>query len=189
MTPRPWPGDAAARRLAAAMGALIGTLALGMVAAPALPALGPVREGPAGLTTRIPLGWRRAGGSTTWVSYSNGLTGSFRRSATLVQTSACRGHACGCEQAVRSALEEELWRLADVGALRRVQLSPETASRGVPGAARVDGVVEGQDGEAQVSAVCMQREARKMALVVLQPQPASNSLVERMAVTVEAPPK
>ncbi len=189
MTPRPWPGDAAARRLAAAMGALIGTLALGMVAAPALPALGPVREGPAGLTTKIPLGWRRAGGSTTWVSYSNGLTGSFRRSATLVQTSACRGHACGCEQAVRSALEEELWRLADVGALRRVQLSPETASRGVPGAARVDGVVEGQDGEAQVSAVCMQREARKMALIVLQPQPASNSLVERMAVTVEAPPK
>jgi membrane associated rhomboid family serine protease len=189
MTPRPWPGDAAARRFAAAMGALIGTLALGMVAAPALPALGPVREGPAGLTIKIPLGWRRAGGSATSVSYSNGLTGSFRRSTTLVKTPTCRVRACGCEQAVRTALEEELWRLADVGALRRVQLSPETASRAVPGAARVDGTVEGQDGAAQVSAVCMQPEATKVALIVLQPELASSSLVERMAVTVVPPPK
>jgi len=189
MTPRPWPGDAAARRLAAAAGALIGTLALGVVAAPALPALGPVREGPAGLTTKIPLGWRRAGGTATAVSYSNGLTGAFRRSATLLQVAPCRGHACGCDQAVRSALENELSRLADVGTLRRVQVGPDAASRAVPGAARVDGIVEGQDGEVQVSALCMQREAAKVALIVLQPQPASSSLVERMAVTVAAAPK
>jgi len=189
MTPRPWPGDAAARRLAAAAGALIGTLALGVVAAPALPALGPVREGPAGLTTKIPLGWRRAGGTATAVSFSNGLTGTFRRSATLLQLAPCRGHVCGCDQAVRSALETELWRLADVGTLRRVQVGAEAASRAVPGAARVDGMVEGQDGEVQVSDVCMQREAAKVALIVLQPQPASSSLVERMAVTVAPAPK
>src|SRR3954447_24855671 len=55
MTPRPWPGDAAARRLAAALGALIGTLSLGLVAAPALPALGPVRDGPTGIQAKMPL--------------------------------------------------------------------------------------------------------------------------------------
>src|SRR5205807_4517601 len=41
LTPRSWPGEAAARRLAAAAGAVLGTLALGVVAASALPALGP----------------------------------------------------------------------------------------------------------------------------------------------------
>jgi hypothetical protein len=33
----------------------------------------------------------------------------------------------------------------------------------------------------------MQRGAAKVALIALQPQPASSSLVERMAVTVEPP--
>jgi len=60
LTPRTWPGEAAARRLAAAAGALLGTLALGVVAAPALPALGPYRDGPAGMQIKMPLGWRRA---------------------------------------------------------------------------------------------------------------------------------
>src|SRR5438132_3849951 len=49
LSPRRWPGEAAARRLAAAAGALIGTLSLGVVAAPALPALGQFRQGPAAL--------------------------------------------------------------------------------------------------------------------------------------------
>src|SRR2546426_8598365 len=49
LSPRRWPGEAAARRLAAASGALIGTLSLGVVTAPALPALGQFRQGPAAL--------------------------------------------------------------------------------------------------------------------------------------------
>ena len=61
LTPRRWPGDTAARRLAAAAGALLGTLSLGVFAAPALPALGQYRDGPAGLQVKMPLGWERIG--------------------------------------------------------------------------------------------------------------------------------
>src|SRR5207302_3451492 len=43
LTPRLWQGEAAARRLAAATGALLGTVSLGMYAAPALPILGSSR--------------------------------------------------------------------------------------------------------------------------------------------------
>src|SRR5256885_842349 len=56
LSPRRWPGEAAASRLAAAAGALIGTLSLGVVAAPALPALGQFRQGPAALELKMPLG-------------------------------------------------------------------------------------------------------------------------------------
>ncbi|HZX97134.1 MAG TPA: rhomboid family intramembrane serine protease [Myxococcales bacterium] len=185
MTPRHWPGEAAARRLAAAAGALLGTLALGVVAAPALPALGPVREGPAGLEAKIPLGWRRAGVTPTAVSYTNGLTGTFRRSATLVQSATCKGRGCGCDRLVRSAIEDELWRLADVGALRHLQLGAEGVARGVPGATRIDGTIDAADGQAEVSALCMQRGSGDVALIVLQPVGGSKSLVERMGVTVE----
>src|SRR3954464_10261843 len=52
LTPRRWPGDAAGRRLAAAAGALLGTVAIGMLLAPALPALGPLREGPSALQAK-----------------------------------------------------------------------------------------------------------------------------------------
>src|SRR4051812_32529916 len=62
LTPRSWPGEAAARRVAAAAGAILGTLALGLVARPGLPALGPLRDGANGAQVKVPLGWRRAGG-------------------------------------------------------------------------------------------------------------------------------
>src|SRR5437870_3347471 len=75
LTPRRWPAEAAARRLAAAAGALLGTLSLGVFAAPALPALGAYREGPAALEAKMPLGWRRASASMGSISYSNGLAG------------------------------------------------------------------------------------------------------------------
>src|SRR2546421_2928755 len=60
LSPRRWPGEAAASRLAAAARALIRTLSLGVVAAPALPAPGPFRQGPPALQLKVPLGWRRA---------------------------------------------------------------------------------------------------------------------------------
>src|SRR3989454_12381191 len=110
LSPRRWPGEAAARRLAAAAGAFIGTLSLGVVAAPALPALGQFRQGPAAVEVKMPLGWRRAASSPSSVSYSNGLTGAFRSSATLIQEGPCRGHVCTCERLVRSAVEGDLWR-------------------------------------------------------------------------------
>ncbi len=52
LTPREWPGEAAARRLAAATGALLGTVSMGMFAAPALPVLGALREGPLRIAAR-----------------------------------------------------------------------------------------------------------------------------------------
>src|SRR5438067_9092935 len=122
ITPRSWPAEGAARRLAAAAGALIGTLSLGLFAGPALPALGPVREGPMGMSVKMPLGWRRAASAPDRVTYSNGLTGGFRSVATLLVAPACHGRACACDRVVRAAIEGDLWRLADVGALREVQL-------------------------------------------------------------------
>ena len=188
LTPRRWPGEAAARRLAAAAGALLGTLSLGLFAAPALPALGPYREGPAALEAKMPLGWRRAASSTASLSYSNGLTGSFRSSATLVQAPPCHGGACACDRVVRTALQEELWRLADVGRFKRLHLGELSAARGVP-ASRIDGLLDGEEGQAQVSAACFMREAAPVALIILQPAGARTSLVERMAVTVSWPGK
>jgi len=182
LTPRTWPGESSARRLAAAAGAVLGTLALGVIAAPALPALGPLHDGPAAVEAKMPLGWRRAGSGPNHVSYSNGLSGGFRSSATLLQAAACHGHACGCDRTVRSAIESELWRLAEVGAVRKLQLGEPAALRG--GGARVDGSLEGDEGRTQVSAVCQQREGALVALVVLQPAGGSASLVERMAGTI-----
>src|SRR5437764_8991006 len=63
LSPRKWPGEAAARRLAAATGALLGTVSMGMFAAPALPVLGAAREGPLSSTVQVPLGWRKAASS------------------------------------------------------------------------------------------------------------------------------
>jgi len=186
LAPRRFPADAAARRLAAAAGALLGTLSLGVFAGPALPALGQYREGPAGLEVKMPLGWRRAASAVGSISYSNGLAGAFRSSAILLQAGACRGAACSCDRVARALLLEDLWRLADVGRFKRLQLGEVAAVRSAA-ASRVDGLIEGEDGQAQVSAVCFARDAGPVALVVLQPAGASTSLVERMAVTVSWP--
>jgi len=189
LTPRRWPGDAAGRRLAAAAGALLGTIAIGMLLAPALPALGPLREGPSELQAKIPLGWRRAASSLTSTSYSNGLTGSFRSSATLVQATPCRGRECSCDRVVRTAIEDDLWRLGDLGHFKQVQLGAPSAMHSVPGALRVDGTLDGEYGQAEVSAACMQRENAPVALIVLQPAGGSTSLIERMAATFSWPGK
>jgi membrane associated rhomboid family serine protease len=186
LTPRRWPGDAAARRLAAAAGAVLGTLSLGFFAAPALPALGQSREGPAGLQVKMPLGWRRATSSMGSVSYSNGLTGAFRSSATLVQAPPCHGGACACDRLVRAAVQDDLWRLADVGRFKQLHLGQLSAVRGVQ-ASRLDGLLNGEDGQALVSAACFLRDIAPVALIVLQPPRGSASLVERMAVTVSWP--
>jgi len=179
MAPRSWPGEGASRRLAAAAGALIGTLALGLFAAPALPALGPVREGPLETTVKMPLGWRRTATGPDRVSYTNGLTGGFRSSATLLAAAPCHGRACACERVVRAAVENELWRLADVGAFRELQLGEQ---RG-----RVEGMLQGTDGQVRVSAACLQRETAPLAVVVLQPPPGSATLAQRMAAAVSWP--
>ena len=189
LTPRRWPGDAAARRLAAAAGALFGTLALGGVLAPALPALGAPREGPSLLEAKMPLGWRRAAGTPSSVSYSNGLTGAFRSSATIVQGASCVAHACPCDRVVRGALEDGVFRLADIGKVKQIQLGEVSALRPVAGAVRVDGLLDGEDGQKVVSAACLQRETAPVALIVLQPAGGSSSLVERMAVTLTWPTK
>ena len=175
LTPRAWPGEAAARRLAAAAGALLGTLAIGVVAAPALPALGPLREGPLTMQVKVPLGWRRAASAADRASYSNGLAAGFRSSATLLAVPTCHGAACGCDRIVRAAIEEDLWRLADVGKFRELHLRE---------GARLEGVLQGTDGQVEVTAVCLKREVAPAALIVLQPARGSTTLVDRMAGTV-----
>jgi hypothetical protein len=180
LTPRAWPGEAAGRRLAAAAGGLLGTLALGVVAAPALPALGPLRDGPAGMQMKVPLGWRKAGAVADRASYSNGLVGGFRSSATLLQSGACAGKTCACDRAVRSAIEDDLWRLADVGRFKELRLDPQ------PGA-RIHGVIEGDDGQAQVGAACVQHGGAQVALIVVQPLRGSSTLLDRMAGTISWP--
>ena len=82
----------------------------------------------------------------------------------------------------------DLWRLADVGAFKQLHLGEVAALRN-GGASRVDGLLEGEEGQTQVSAVCFTREAAPLAVVVLQPAGGSTSLVERMAVTLTWPGK
>ena len=182
LTPRSWPGEAAARRLAAAAGAVLGTLALGVVAAPALPALGPYREGPAGAQIKMPLGWRRAGSTADRFSYSNGLTGGFRSSATLLQAAPCRGQGCGCDRIVRAAVEDDLWRIAEIGRFKQLQLGAVSST------GRIDGLLDGDDGQVRVSALCVQRPVAPAAVIVMQPLRGSASLVERMARAIVWPP-
>ena len=91
----------------------------------------------------------------------------------------CRGTACACD---------ELWRLGDVGRLKQLQLGEPSAVRGVL-ASRIDGLLEGENGQAQVSAACFMRDGGPAALIVLQPPGGSATLVERMAVTVSWPGK
>ena len=180
LTPRSWPGEAAARRLAAAAGAVLGTLALGVIAAPALPALGPLREGPATLQMKVPLGWRKAGAAADRASYSNGLTGGFRSSATLLLAPPCHGHGCDCDRTVRAAVEDDLWRLADVGRFKQLRLEPHKDGR-------LEGLLEGDEGQVRLGAVCQQRAESPVTLIVLQPLRGSATLAGRMAGTITWP--
>ena len=69
-----------------------------------------------------------------------------------------------------------------MGALKQVHLEEPKALRG--GGSRIDGVLEGADGQVQVSGVCLPREGGPAALIVLQSGRGSASLVERMEVTM-----
>src|SRR5207237_2500998 len=81
LTPRRWPGEPAARRLAAATGAPLGTVSLGMFAGPALPVLGAPREGPLGIAVQMPLGWRKIGAAPARIPYTHGFSTSWRSAA------------------------------------------------------------------------------------------------------------
>jgi hypothetical protein len=183
VSPRQWPGEAANRRLAAASGALLGTLSLGMFAAPALPILGPARDAPLSYATRVPIGWRRASSSHEQVSYTNGLSTMWRSSVTLISRPNCHGTA----ELIRTAVSKDLWRLADVGALRAIDVTdPRPAP--MPASVRLGGTVLGEDGEARLEAVCMEREHGGVAVIVLQPiAERSTGLAERIARTVRSP--
>ena len=183
LTPRHWPGDAANRRLAGAGGALLGTISVGMFAAPALPVLGTPRDAPMGASVQLPIAWRRASSSHEQVSFTNGLSTMWRSSVTLLAKPNCHGAA----ELVRGAVTKELWRLADVGALRAVDVvDPRPAP--LTSAVRVTGTVLGEEGEARLEAVCLERERGAMAVIVLQPiAERSTRLAERIARTVHWP--
>jgi len=183
LTPRQWPGEAAARRLAAATGALLGTVSMGMFAAPALPVLGALREGPLGSSVQVPLGWRKAASSPHEISYTNGLSTLWRNSVTLLSAPGCRGSA----DLVRGAVTRDLWRLADVGALRAVDVAEPHPGR-VAGSVRVVATVLGEDGQARLEAVCTERDRTALAVVVLQPlSERPTELADRIARTVRWP--
>jgi len=191
VTPRQWSGEGAARRLAAATGALLGTISLGMFAAPSLPVLGALRDGPFGVQVQMPFGWRKASTAPERISYSNGLVGAFRGSATVVSP-ACRSKPCGCDrlsEAVAELVRADLWRLADVGALGGVHLGEMTSSQ-ISGAkaASIEGIVLGADGQARVGATCVERDRTSIAVVVLEaPSTSRLHLETRIARTVRWP--
>jgi Rhomboid family len=191
LTPRSWPGDASARRLAGAAGALIGTLSLGVLAAPSLPILGAPREGPIGAHVQVPIGWRRASGTPDRVSYTNGLTGTWRSSVSVIAQT-CRGKPCGCDRiasAVEDAVAGDLWRLADVGALRSVDLAGSQARRaGSYRGTAVEGALLGTGGQVRVGAVCVERDRAPLTVVVLQTgATGAIRLEERVAASLRWP--
>lgn len=185
LTPRSWPGEGAARRLAAATGAVLGIVALGILASPGLPALGSLREGPLNMEVRMPLGWRKAGTGPDRISYTNGLASSWRSSATLYAGTPCHPKvACACAKIVRGVIEDDVWRLADAGAFRELRLGEEHVSRG---GIALEGKLIGVDGEVQVSALCLLRDTAPVALVVLQTPPGAAKLVQRITTSLTWP--
>src|SRR5438445_5332839 len=183
LSPRLWPGEAAARRLAGATGALLGTVSMGMFAAPALPVLGAAREGPLGSSVQVPLAWRKAAASPEEISYTNGLTTLWRSSVTLLSASTCRG----ASDLARGAVARNLWRLADVGALRGVDVADPQRGH-VAGTVRVVATVLGEDGQAHREMVCAERDRTALAVLVLQPlSERPTGLAERIARTVRWP--
>jgi hypothetical protein len=107
----------------------------------------------------------------------------WRSSVTLLSRPNCHGAA----ELVRSAVARDLWRLADVGAFRGVDVTdPRPAP--LPSSVRLGGTVLGEDGEARLEAVCVERDRGAMAVIVLQPiAERSTGLAERIARTVQWP--
>ena len=187
LTPRAWPGEGSARRLAAATGALLGSIALGVFAASSLPALGAQRDGPLDLQIRMPLGWRKAGTGPDRISYTNGLASTWRSSASLYAGPPCSNRAmCACTRIVRGIVQDDLWRLADVGALRDLRLGEEKPSQG---GVAIEGTLQGTAAQLEVSALCLQRRSAPIALIVLQSPPGAGRLVERMAKSLQGADK
>jgi membrane associated rhomboid family serine protease len=183
LAPRTWPGDAAARRLATAIGALAATLFAGVIAGPLLPILGSTRAGTSTASVEMPIGWRRVIGEPRDRSvFANGLTGPFRSSAAVVQTPACTGKACDCDRVVAKLLDAGAWRNADLGPMRKLQMGEPVALG--QGRSRVDGSLTAEDGVSDVNAVCVDRPQGQLAILILQPPGGSTTLVERMADTV-----
>ena len=182
LTPRNWPGEAAAHRFAAAAGALLGTVSLGLFAAPFLPALGALHEGPGALQVRLPLGWRKVATGPDRVSYTNGLALSWRSSVSVVLGPPCTKNCCArAAGTIRSLIEDDLWHLADAGALNAFQLGNATPA---PDGVRLEGVLTGSDAEMLVTAVCRQEGAAAAYVVAMQSPPnsaGSARLVDRVA--------
>jgi hypothetical protein len=162
-----------------------------MFAGPSLPILGTPRDGPLGVQVQMPFGWRQSQSAPERVSYTNGLIGAFRGSATVVAPT-CRGKACACDrlsEAVADLVRSDLWRLADVGLLGSVTLG-EPTSLPIAGAkaANVEGVVLGAEGHARIGAACVERDRTSIAVVVLEAPSTSGSRLEtRIARTVRWP--
>src|SRR5262249_33437245 len=100
---------------------------------------------------------------------------------TLLSVSNCRGTA----DLARSAVARDLWRLADVGALRAVDVADPHPGK-LPGSVHVSATVLGEDGQAHLEMVCAEHGRAALAVLVLQPlavQPTQ--LAERIA----APPR
>jgi hypothetical protein len=132
---------------------------------------------------RVPIAWRKATSGPEHVSYTNGLSTLWRDSVTILSVPGCRGAA----DLVRAVVTRDLWRLADVGALRAIDVGePHLGS--IAGSVRVRATVLGEEGQAHLELVCMERDHAALAVVVLQPlSERPTELAERIARTVRWP--
>ena len=102
---------------------------------------------------------------------------------TLLSASTCRG----ASDLARGAVARNLWRLADVGALRGVDVADPQRGH-VAGTVRVVATVLGEDGQAHLEMVCAERDRTALAVLVLQPlSERPTGLAERIARTVRWP--
>ena len=158
-----------------------------MFAGPALPVLGTPREGPLGIEVQMPLGWRKIGAASDRISYTNGLSTAWRSSATVLAVQGCGAAA----DLVRGLVAQDLWRVADVGALRAVDVSaPQPIEVRAMPALRVAATVLGEEGQAHLDTVCIEQDQTALAVLVLQPisdRPARSGLSERIARTLRWP--
>ena len=88
---------------------------------------------------------------------------------------------------MRAAVEDDLWRLADVGRFKQLRLEPQKDAQLAD--VQLQGVLEGDEGQVQLGAVCLRRAESPVALIVLQPLRGSTTLAGRMAGTITWPGK